>query len=333
MAKTRNQKTEERVTALAPSVLITGGAGYLGQLLIERIARERARFGRVVACDIRPPRTTLPSSIELATIDIRSAEMRERIASGQFDVVVHLATVVAQPKGMSREEMRAIDVGGTENVLAGCLAGGVKKIVVTSSGAAYGYHADNAPLLTEECPLRGNDEFPYSQHKRMVEEMLARYRHEHPELQQLVFRPGTILGQNVSNPITDLFEKPLILGVKGQASPFVIVWDQDVVEVLAQGILRDVTGTFNLAGDGVLTLKEIAALLGKRYVEIPGTMIQTGLRVLKQTGLTQYGPEQLSFLLYRPVLSNERLKKEFRYTPRLSTRQVFELYRSGAQHA
>ncbi len=42
--------------------------------------------------------------------------------------------------------------------------------------------------------MRGNDEFEYSKHKRIVEGMLARWREERPELRQIVFRPGTIVG-------------------------------------------------------------------------------------------------------------------------------------------
>jgi UDP-glucose 4-epimerase len=64
-------------------------------------------------------------------------------------------------------------VGGTRNVLDACVAHGVKHLIVSSSGAAYGYHADNPAWLTETHPLRGNPAFAYSDHKRQVEEMLA----------------------------------------------------------------------------------------------------------------------------------------------------------------
>ena len=47
---------------------------------------------------------------------------------------------------------------------------------------------------------------------------------------------------------------------------------------------------------------------------------------MKKLNLTQYGPEQVRFLLYRPVLSNVKLKSEFKYTPTYTTRQVFEYY-------
>ena len=56
--------------------------------------------------------------------------------------------------------------------------------------------------------MRGNAEFAYSHHKRLIEEMLAKARTEHPELKQLIFRPGTVLGETVHSPVTDLFERP-----------------------------------------------------------------------------------------------------------------------------
>jgi UDP-glucose 4-epimerase len=42
--------------------------------------------------------------------------------------------------------------------------------------------------------------------------------------------------------------------------------------------------------------------------------------------LSRYGPEQVDFLRYRPVLANDRLKREFGYTPQKSSREVFDLF-------
>jgi UDP-glucose 4-epimerase len=219
-----------------------------------------------------------------------------------------------------------VDVLGTENVLKACLEAGVKKLIITSSGAAYGYFPDNPEWLDENDALRGNTEFAYSHHKRLVEEMLARFRREHPELKQLVLRPGTVLGATTDNQITALFEKPFIMGLMGAASPFVFIWDQDVVGCILKGIFDDTTGIYNLSGDGTLTMKEIAGLLGKPYVALPVSLVRSVLWVLKKLGLTQYGPEQVNFLRYRPVLSNRRLKQEFGYVPKKTTREVFEYY-------
>ena len=213
--------------------------------------------------------------------------------------------------------------------LEACVEARVAKLVVTSSGAAYGYHADNPPLPDENQPRRGNREFAYAWHKRLVEEMLAGYRREHPELAQVVFRVGTILGETTRNQITDLFDKPRLIALRGADSPFVFAWDQDVVACLVLALEPGREGVFNVAGDGALGVREIAARLGKRCVELPAWAIAGALALLKPLGLSQYGPEQVRFLRYRPVLDNRRLKEVFGYTPRRSSSETFDLYRQA----
>jgi UDP-glucose 4-epimerase len=235
-----------------------------------------------------------------------------------------MAAIVTPDPSMDRSFLHSVDVLGTRNVITACIAAGVRRLVVSSRGAAYGYHADNPACLDEKDRLRGNHEFAYSDHKRLVEEMLARVREEHPELLQLVFRPGTILGTRADNQITALFEKPFVVGVRGAPSPFVIIWDQDVVGAILRGIHDGGAGVFNLAGDGTITLEEMAQRLGKPYVPLPPGLVTAALWLGHALRLTRYGPEQVGFLRYRPVLSNRRLKQEFGYVPRKTTREVFE---------
>ncbi|MGB5701309.1 MAG: NAD-dependent epimerase/dehydratase family protein, partial [Polyangiales bacterium] len=243
-----------------------------------------------------------------------------------IDTVVHLASIVRVPKGAPEDLAYRVDVLGTQNILDACEAVNAKRLIVTSSGAAYGYHPDNPDWLDEEDPLRGNDEFEYSKHKRIVEGMLAKWREERPELRQVVFRPGTIVGPDVHSPVTDLFEKPVILGIIGSDSPFVFIWDQDLVACLVDAVFSDKVGVFNQAGDGALTPREIARILDKPYVPLPATLVKGILWLLKSLRLGENGPERVKFLQYRPVLSNRRLKEEYGYTPELTSREAFELY-------
>ena len=390
---TKNQKNA--VETPPKTVLVTGASGYLGKHLIHALASDPEGIKDIIAVDIRESAPDeQEKGVTYLKADVRSLEISRIIKAHSVDTIVHLATIVTPPKGSSHDLTYSVDVIGTQNVLNACIENHVKKIIVTSSGAAYGYYADNAPLLNENDPIRGNREFPYSYHKRLVEEMLAEYRNQYPQLKQIIFRPGTILGENVSNQITNLFEKKIVLGIKGSDSPFVFIWDQDVVNCIKKGIQEDKTGIYNLAGDGALTMKQIAGILDKRYVEVSDTllgklfglfqkikgfqsdmkksipsiigpvimnfqMVQdmlTGLlprkvhplveklhkaqnhlgQILPENigplfellddNLPPYGPEQVVFLKYRPVLSNQKLKDEFGYTPLKTSEDVFRFY-------
>jgi UDP-glucose 4-epimerase len=311
-------------------ILVTGSSGYLGSQTVAHLAQRPDL--QVIALDVREPSNRL-ASVTYAVADIRAAEVDSIVARHAPEVIVHLASIVTPGKNSNRAFEYDVDVNGTRNLLQACVKNGVKRVIVSSSGAAYGYYADNPEWLTETDAVRGNDVFSYSCHKRLVEEMLAQYRKDHPALEQIIFRIGTILGPTVKNQITDLFEKPKLIAIAGSDSPFVFIHDQDVIGAILHGIDSPTTGIFNVAGDGKLTIYEIAERLGKRCRVLPAGLIQAGLWLLKKLHLTQYGPEQLDFLRYRPVLLNTRLKEEFGYTPKLTSAQVFDLYRNSRKNA
>jgi len=307
------------------SVLVTGASGYLGSLLVANLAAAPGELETIVATDIREPDAPI-EGVTFAKSDVRAPDLVEILREHDVEVVVHLAAIVSPGKKPDRELEHSIDVGGTRNVLEASLAAGVTKVIVSSSGAAYGYRPDNPEWIDEQDPLRGNREFAYSDHKRLVEEMLFEWRIEHPTLGQLIFRPGTILGSATRNQITDLFDRSVVLGIRGSETPFVFIWDHDVVACLRRGVETDTTGIYNLAGDGAVPLRRIAALMGKRYVEVPAGVVRSALGAMKRVGATQYGPEQVNFLRYRPVLSNRRLKDEFGYTPRKTSEETFTYF-------
>lgn len=318
------------------TVLITGAGGYVGSLITQALANgthEETGYcpEKIIALDVRdcPSAFKNLSKVTFFKNDIRSPELAQIIEEHKPDVVCHLASIVTPGKNSNREFEYSVDVLGTRNVLDACVKAGVKKVIITSSGAAYGYHADNPMWLKEDHPLRGNVEFAYSDHKRLVEEMLKEYREKHPQLKQLILRPGAVIGKTVKNQITDLFDKPVILGIAGSDSPFTFIWDQDVVNILIRGISNDSSGAFNLAGDGALSMREIARILKKPYLPIPPMVLKCALTVLKKTGLTQYGPEQIRFLQYRPVLSNDQLKSKFSYIPKKTSKEAFLYYLSS----
>lgn len=309
-----------------PVVLVTGAAGYVGRLCVAALAARGDELEALIALDVAAADSGRLDGVIYEQGDICDASLGALFREYRIDTVVHLASIVRAPRGAPEDLAYRVDVLGTENVLHACKASGAKRLIVTSSGAAYGYHPDNPDWLDEDDPLRGNEEFEYSKNKRLIEGVLARWREEHPELKQIVFRPGTVVGKDVHSPVTDLFEKPVILGIRGSTSPFVFIWDQDLVACLVDAVFSDKVGIYNQAGDGALTTREIARLLGKPYIELPASWVKAILWTQQRLGLSDNGPERVAFLQYRPVLSNRRLKEEYGYVPELTSREAFELY-------
>ncbi len=114
-------------------VLVTGGTGYLGSLVVARLAALQIP---VVSLDVREPRQPVPG-VEYVTGDLRTVDLAELFRG--VGAVVHLAAIVEPPKGMTEAELEDIEVGGTQRVLDACVDAGVGHLTVTSSGAAYGY--------------------------------------------------------------------------------------------------------------------------------------------------------------------------------------------------
>ena len=313
-------------------VLVTGGAGHIGTTLLGALTAPGGpanglKLDRITAIDVREvPLARRRAGIEYEVVDVRSAALATLLAERGIDTVVHLAAIVSPGPRSNREFEYSVDVLGSRNVLEACVAAGVRRIVVASSGAAYGYHSDNPQLIGEDAPLRGNEEFAYSDHKRQVEELLATHRREHPGLAQLVLRIGTVLGVSIHNQVTALFERPVLVGLRGVESPFVFVWDEDVAGAIMHGLATGRDGIYNVAGDGTLTLAEIAHVLGRPCLRLPPGAVGAALAVLRPLGISRYGPEQVAFLRYRPVLDNRRLKEVFGYVPHLSSAAAFERY-------
>ena len=304
-------------------VLVTGASGYLGQ----RVVRALAGAGvDVLATDLAVPPEGI-DGVDYAVLDVCSSELG--VAFAGVDTVVHLAAIVSPRPDQGRELQHRVDVLGTERVTEACLAAGVRRLIYASSGAAYGYHPDLSALLDEDEPLRGNEAFAYSWHKRLAEEHLARVRAEHPELEQVIFRVCTILGPEVDNQITAMFERPVVLGLIGSETPFCFVWDEDVAAAVLAAVEGGPAGVYNLAGEGAMTLREVALAMGRRYIALPERVVRGALAILHPRGLAPYGPEQTLFLRHRPVLGTRRLREEFGFRPRRTSREVFELYRAS----
>lgn len=313
------------------NILITGTGGYVGSQLVQRIKSDsyphKDQIGDVVAIDVFEPKGKV-DGVDYYVADIRNKEqLKEIFKRHQINAVIHMAAVLAPGPKISVDAMYKINVNGTRNILDCCFDNNVERFIAASSGAAYGYYEDNSKWLSEDRdPIRGNMEFPYSFHKRVNEEDFELYKKIMPDMKQFIFRIGTVLGKSVDNLITDLFKKPVITGIKGSDTPFVFIWDEDLVEIVLSSLFSDKPGAYNVAGDGAVKLPEIAKHLNKRFIPLPTKLVENALGFMRGIGVSQYGPEQVKFLKYRPVLDNKKLKEVYGYIPQKTSQEVFDYY-------
>jgi UDP-glucose 4-epimerase len=276
--------------------------------------------------DIKAPKTRI-DNVTYVTADIRSTKVDEVIREHKVTTVVHLAAILSSADNSDRELEYDIDVNGSKNILQACIKNNVEKFVFTSSGASYGYLLrNNNHLLTEKDELLGNEEVPYAYHKKLVEAELLKVKKSNPELKQYVFRVGTIIGEKTDNLITDLFKKKKILSLKGYESPFCMIWDEDLVNILTKACLDGEEGVYNVAGSGAISMREMADILKKPLQKLPANLIKIAFSILHPLKLSKHGPVAISFLQYRPVLDNNKLISKFAYTPKKNIYRGFRIF-------
>ena len=247
--------------------LITGGSGYIGTRLVDRLSR-REDTENIVICDVAPPRSFVPKT-EFEKVDVRDRQaVRSVVEAARPDVLVHLAFIL----NPSHDEgfMYDVDVNGTHNVLEAAAAAGVGQVLVTTSAVAYGAFPDNPVPLTEDDPVRGVARFSYARDKTESDRICQLWAHQHPDRVLTIVRPCIVFGPNVDNYLVRLWTKPPFTADVGTLDqPIQFVHEDDVVEAVTGLLLGRHGGAYNVAGDGLMTMRECGELIGSPVRKLP----------------------------------------------------------------
>jgi UDP-glucose 4-epimerase len=304
------------------NIFITGSSGYLGTRLIEKLGTN-AQVGTIVGADIVAPRKETPGSTFLK-MDIRDSRMDRVLSRHRIDTVIHLAFVVKPIHDLKR--MHDIDYNGTRNVLQQSCDAGVKHLIAVSSTLAYGAHADNPARLKEDAPLRGNRSYPYGYNKAIVDQMIQDFAESHPEMTVTILRPCTVFGPTVDNYVSRMLFRPVTVGIRGNTSRVQFVHEDDFVRACLIAVEKKIGGAFNIVGEGVLTVDEVAAIIGTRLMRMPAALLVPLLEMLWRLRFpgVEVNSGYLDYARYSFVASPEKARTGLGFVPSFSSRRVLE---------
>lgn len=302
-------------------ILITGVSGYFGQKLAT-FFEEKMEVESITGIDIKPFGPRL-NKLTFIRHDVRD-DMESIFRGRDIDCVIHTAYILPPIHNIAL--MEDINVNGTKNVLSSAARHGVRQIMDCSSTTAYGFHPDNPPLLTEESPLRGNEDFTYAKNKRELEDWAREFEKANPDISLIVIRPCFVVGPGFTNPLAKhLCKKICILPWK--MAPFQFIHEDDLMEIIYLLMKNTKAGVFNLAADGTMTFDEMLGLLGGWPLKIPIWLLwplNNLMWYLRVSFITEFPSPCLNLMQYPWIASNSKIKTELGYSFKYSTRAAFE---------
>lgn len=292
--------------------LVTGGSGFFGTMLVERL---RARGDEVRILDVRAP-DPVPDGVEVVMADIRDSAAT-RAACRDVDIVFH--NVAQVPLAQDRELFWTVNVVGTANLLVAARDAGVGKVVSTSTSAIYGIPATNP--VDEDTPPRPLE--AYGRAKLEAERLCADA--VVAGLDVTIIRPRTILGHGRLGIMSMLFElvaegAPVpVLG--SGANRYQFVHAADLADACLRAGDRSGPAAYNVGGPDVGTMRETLEALcthagtGATVRSVPHAPARLAMQAASRAHLLPLAPYH--WLLYGESLwfDSRRARTELGWEP------------------
>jgi UDP-glucose 4-epimerase len=325
----RSDRPVKRPQQKGLTVAVTGPTGDIGRSLLRSLDRSR-EVKRVLAMARRP---FDPAAHGLKKTEYRQGDVLDRSLIDDFvrgaDVVVHLAFLIVG--GLSDTER--VNLEGSRNVFEATVAAGISRLVYASSVAAYGFHADNPPLLTEDVPPRGTDRHYYSAQKAALESVLDEVV-QGSGTDAYVFRPCIVAGGDAlalleNIPYIQLSERmpaPLLRMLEvlpalkpvlpDPGVPFQLVHHDDVASALRAAVLgRGEPGVYNLAGPGQIRMSDLADALGWYSIPIPDLAVDAAAEVLARLPFIPAEAQWIESIRTPVLMDTAKARRELRWRP------------------
>lgn len=317
-------------------MLVTGVARQLGGRFVRRVQRE-PEVDRVIGVDSVPPGHHLGGA-EFVRADIRQPAIARVLAEHSVTTVVHMDVTGTPPPSFgggssraprSRAALKETNVIGTMQLLGACQkAPSVERFVVKSSTNVYGSAPRDPAVYAETTPPESQPSGGFAKDTVEVEGYVRGFARRRPDVAVCVLRFANILGPRADSPLADYFSLPVLPTVFGYDPRLQFVHEDDVIEVLriAASEPRRATlnsGTFNIAGDGVLLLSQAARRLGRPTLPLLLPTLTWAGSALRSIGMTDFSPEQIRLLTHGRVVRTTQMRETLGFEPAYTTAQTF----------
>ncbi len=234
-------------------ILLTGGSGFIGRLLVDRLLSE----GHPVAVLERNTEGAR-DGVKFIKGDITDPESLKGAFSGA-ETVMHLAGMISYSK--PREEIMKVNALGTENVLDACKDAGIKKFIISSSVSVYGKIKGVADEGYETKPMN-----PYGESKLEAERFVRE-----SGLPSVILRIAPVYGKG-----SPRWMKNLKLLEKGFPIPNTrnlthVVHVSDVVQAFVRSVEKG-RGIYNIADRTPVPFVDFAEMIVRELGRKPRRM-------------------------------------------------------------
>jgi UDP-glucose 4-epimerase len=256
--------------------LVTGGSGFIGSHVVDRLVAEGA--GEIVVFDARPRTENLAEAQERGNVRVVEGDVGDtgalNDAAAGADGVFHLAVLPLGP--CSEDPRRCLDVNvvGTFNVLEAARQAGARKLVFSSASSVYG---DTNETMDESHPLGARTMYGGS---KIAGEYFVRAFHDLYGLDYVILRYMNVYGPRQDGGLVinvlrriQAGEAPTIMGDGSQSFDFVHVADVAGANVAAMASEVG-EASLNVGGGNEVTVREIV----ERLIQLSGSSVDPEIR-------------------------------------------------------
>jgi UDP-glucose 4-epimerase len=291
-------------------ILIIGIAGGLAQMSARLILMEHPDW-EIIGIDSRDvgqvPRLKGLNSIQ---IKYSRGNFENLFRSHEFDVVYHLGRI-SHSSNTHNVLAKRIDLSvmGTNRILDLCERSKVKRVIILSTFHVYGALPDNSIFLNEDAPLKASINHPELRDVVEMDQMSTSWMWKHQNtISTVVLRPCNIIGTQIRNAMTRFLAGPVALSPIDYNPFFQFIHEFDMAHILYKSLDTIPTGTYNVAGDDFISLREALKVVGTTGLPFP-MILSGGLNSALKKFNIDVPDYLLDYLKYSCLISNHELKK------------------------